>query len=128
MNIEDRIKRWREDDEEGYCGAIELLCDAEEELRRLRVPWYYANVLEERIKLALCNKLPGYVRFSQWFDKTYKVDSLTPGWLRAIQRQHGWWHVQDERWTVGVAAQDGQGGCELACKIAGLPNCHCRGA
>jgi tRNA 2-thiouridine synthesizing protein E len=21
----------------------------------------------------------------------------------------------------------GQGGCELACKIAGLPNCHCRG-
>lgn len=22
----------------------------------------------------------------------------------------------------------GQGGCELACKIAGLPNCHCRGA
>jgi tRNA 2-thiouridine synthesizing protein E len=20
-----------------------------------------------------------------------------------------------------------QGGCELACKIAGLPNCHCRG-
>ena len=22
----------------------------------------------------------------------------------------------------------GQGGCELACKMAGLPNCHCRGA
>ena len=22
----------------------------------------------------------------------------------------------------------GEGGCELACKIAGLPNCHCRGA
>ncbi len=22
----------------------------------------------------------------------------------------------------------GQGGCELACKVAGLPNCHCRGA
>jgi TusE/DsrC/DsvC family sulfur relay protein len=21
----------------------------------------------------------------------------------------------------------GPGGCELACKIAGLPNCHCRG-
>ena len=21
----------------------------------------------------------------------------------------------------------GEGGCELACKIAGLPNCHCRG-
>ena len=21
----------------------------------------------------------------------------------------------------------GQGGCKLACKIAGLPNCHCRG-
>jgi len=21
----------------------------------------------------------------------------------------------------------GQGGCELACKVAGLPNCHCRG-
>jgi len=59
----------------------------------------YPEGLEERIKLALCNKLPGYVRFSKWFDKTYDVDSLTPGWLRAIQRQHGWWHVQDERWT-----------------------------
>ena len=22
----------------------------------------------------------------------------------------------------------GQGGCKLACKIAGLPDCHCRGA
>jgi tRNA 2-thiouridine synthesizing protein E len=22
----------------------------------------------------------------------------------------------------------GEGGCKLACKIAGLPNCHCRGA
>ena len=22
----------------------------------------------------------------------------------------------------------GQGGCELACKVAGLQNCHCRGA
>jgi len=22
----------------------------------------------------------------------------------------------------------GEGGCKLACKIAGLPNCHCKGA
>ena len=59
----------------------------------------YPEGLEERVKLSLCNKLPAYVRFAKWFDKTYSVDSLTPGWARAVQRQHGWWHVQDERWV-----------------------------
>ena len=34
--IEDRIKEWREDDDEGYNSAIEVLCEAEEELRCLR--------------------------------------------------------------------------------------------
>jgi hypothetical protein len=59
----------------------------------------YPETVEERIKLALCNKLPGYVRFATWFDKTYDVESLTPGWARAVQRQHSWWHVQDQRWV-----------------------------
>jgi hypothetical protein len=36
MMIEDRIKKWREDEDCGMGGAIELICEAEEELRRLR--------------------------------------------------------------------------------------------
>lgn len=39
MNIEDRIKRWREEKPGKESeGPIDLLCDAEEELRRLRAP------------------------------------------------------------------------------------------
>jgi hypothetical protein len=59
----------------------------------------YPETLEERVRLALLNKLPGYVRFSKWFAKTYNVEAMSPGWGRAVQRQHGWWHVQDHRWT-----------------------------
>ena len=37
MKVEDRIKRWREEEHaEETEGHIELLCDAEEALRRLR--------------------------------------------------------------------------------------------
>ncbi len=60
----------------------------------------YPDVVEERIRLALMKKLPGFVRFSKWFDKTYDADSLVPGFVRAIQRQHSWWWVQDHRWTA----------------------------
>ena len=34
--IEDRIKAWREDDEIGMGGVVELICEAEEALRHLR--------------------------------------------------------------------------------------------
>ena len=34
--LEDEIKAWREDDEQGYDIAIDLLCRAETELRRLK--------------------------------------------------------------------------------------------
>ncbi|MDA1196122.1 MAG: hypothetical protein O2894_13205 [Planctomycetota bacterium] len=70
--------------------------------RTLRpTPDEYPEVLEERIHLFLNKKIPGFVRFAAWFDKTYDVESLTPGWKTAIQRQHAWWHVQDIR-GVGV--------------------------
>lgn len=59
----------------------------------------YPENVEERIQVVLCNKLPAYVRFSQWFDKTYDADSLVPGWAGAIRRQHSWWWVQDKRIT-----------------------------
>jgi len=59
----------------------------------------YPETVDERIHLFLCKKMPGYVRMSNWFDKTYDVNSLTPGWKTAIQRQHAWWHVQDIRAT-----------------------------
>ncbi len=36
MLIEDRIKEWREDEDVGMAGAVELICEAEEEIRRLR--------------------------------------------------------------------------------------------
>jgi hypothetical protein len=35
MNLEDRLKEWQEDPEEGYNVAIELICEAEERLRAL---------------------------------------------------------------------------------------------
>lgn len=60
----------------------------------------YPETVEERIKLVLLKKIPGYARFSQWFDKTYKADELVPGWFNAIQRQHSWWWVQDMRWAA----------------------------
>ncbi len=59
----------------------------------------YPENIEERIKLCIFTKVPGYARFAKWFDKTYKVDELVPGWARAIQRQHSWWWVQDLRAT-----------------------------
>jgi hypothetical protein len=59
----------------------------------------YPETIEERIHLILCNKLPAYVRFSEWFDKTYDADSLVPGWALAVRRQHSWWWVQDLRTT-----------------------------
>lgn len=52
--IEDRIAEWREDESQGYCHAIELLCQAENELRRLRPrvspgrPWEVEEAREER--------------------------------------------------------------------------------
>lgn len=61
----------------------------------------YPETIEERIHLFLLKKMPGYVRLSNWFDKAYNVDSLTPGWKTAIQRQNTWWHVQDIR-AAGV--------------------------
>ena len=61
----------------------------------------YPETVDERIHLFLLKKMPGYVRLSTWFDKTYDVDSLTPGWKTAIQRQNTWWHVQDIR-AAGV--------------------------
>ena len=61
----------------------------------------YPETVDERIHLFLLKKMPGYVRLSNWFDKTYDVDSLTPGWKTAIQRQNTWWHVQDIR-AAGV--------------------------
>ncbi len=60
----------------------------------------YPETVEERIKLVLLKKIPGFMRFSQWFDKTYKADSLVPGFVSAVQRQHSWWWVQDLRWTA----------------------------
>ncbi|MDJ0523364.1 MAG: hypothetical protein QNJ90_14935 [Planctomycetota bacterium] len=60
----------------------------------------YPETIDERVKLALLKKLPGFVRFSQWFDRTYKADSLVPGFVKAITRQHSWWWVQDQRWTA----------------------------
>lgn len=35
--LEHRIATWREDDTRGYDGAIDLLCDAEDEVRRIRL-------------------------------------------------------------------------------------------
>jgi len=60
----------------------------------------YPEGVEERIKLALMKKLPGYVRFSKWFDKAYDADSLLPGFVKFRTRQHAWWWVQDTRWTA----------------------------
>ena len=57
----------------------------------------YPETIDERIHLFLLKKMPGYVRLSTWFDKTFDVESLTPGWKTAIQRQNTWWHVQDIR-------------------------------
>lgn len=37
-SLPERIKEWREDDSQGFDGAIELLCEAEEELVRLNTP------------------------------------------------------------------------------------------
>ncbi len=58
---------------------------------------YPEDNVGERMHLFLMKKLPGFVRLAKWFDKTYDVESLTPGWKSAIQRQHAWWHVQDIR-------------------------------
>jgi len=60
----------------------------------------YPETVEERVKLVLLKKTPGYARFSQWFDKTYKAEELVPGWFNAVQRQHSWWWVQDLRWAA----------------------------
>lgn len=57
----------------------------------------YPETVEERIKLVLNVKVPGYVRFAKWLDQAFKVDELVPGWARAVQRQHSWWWVQDHR-------------------------------
>ena len=74
-----------------------------EVMRRLLKPTpdAYPESVEERILLGLALKMPGYVRFSQWFGKKFDADSLTPGWTNAIQRMKGWWWIQDVR-AVGV--------------------------
>jgi hypothetical protein len=57
----------------------------------------YPATVDERIHLVLLVKLPSFVRFANWFDKAYDVQSLAPGWASAVQRQHGWWWIQDVR-------------------------------
>ncbi len=55
----------------------------------------YPHTEAERIRLLLCHKAPAYVRVSQWFAQQVKADEIVPGWVGAIQRQHGYWWVQD---------------------------------
>lgn len=61
----------------------------------------YPHTEQERVKLVLCNKAPAYTRFSQFFGELIKAEEIVPGWARAIQRQHGYWWVQDVPLTAG---------------------------
>jgi hypothetical protein len=57
--------------------------------------------IQERLRLVLVDKLPGYARFATWFDQQEKASELVPGWGRAVQRQHAWWWA-DPRPTASV--------------------------
>lgn len=51
--IEDRIKEWREDENCGMGGVIELICEAEEEIRRLKAPNFPSKEVYEQDKRQL---------------------------------------------------------------------------
>lgn len=53
----------------------------------------YPMTVRERIQLVLFKKAPGYVRFAKWFDKDTGCEDLSPGWVRAIQRQPSFYWV-----------------------------------
>jgi len=82
----DLAERTRESAEKAHAVMRSVLHPTEET---------YPHVESERVKLVLCTKAPPYVRFSQWLSEKVKAEELVPGWVRAVQRQHGYWWVQD---------------------------------